>query len=49
MQWKICQLKIKFHTHILNYIQIDLIYAHQKMMLRLYKRLVYECYVMPGM
>ena len=30
MQWKICQRKICFHIHTLNYTQIDLIYSHQK-------------------
>ena len=30
MQWKIYERNIWFHTHKLNEIQIDLIYAHQK-------------------
>ena len=30
MQLNICHRKIYFHTHILNYIQIDLMYAQEK-------------------
>ena len=41
MQLKLCQLQIYFHTYTLNYIQIDLIYAQQIVMLRLYKPLLY--------
>ena len=30
MQLNICQRKIYIYTHIINFIQIDLIYAHKK-------------------
>ena len=30
MTWKIFQPKNKFHRENLNYLQIDLIYAHQQ-------------------
>ena len=28
MQWKLCQRKNEFHTQTLNYLQMDLVYAH---------------------
>ena len=30
MQLNICHRKIYFHTHTLNYLQIDLIFAQEK-------------------
>ena len=47
MQLKLYQQMIFFRTYTLNFIQIHLIYAKKKKkMLRLYKHLVYYCYVM---